>query len=232
MLLEVDINKPSLQTIKKNIQKYSPHPKKVHIVAVTKTLAIRSIQSALNNGLFIIGESKVQETKQKLIKQKNSKIEQIHLIGHLQTNKAKQAVEIYHTIQSVDSILLAKKINFYAKKQQKKQKIFLQIKSSQGSTPFGFDEDEIYVAAEIIKKLKNIKTVGVMIIGPNTTEKTSINKSFYLANQIKQNIKKNIDKACNFLSAGMSNDYILALQNGSTHIRIGTALYQKIEKIK
>ena len=227
MLLEVDINIKNLQTIKKNIQKHSPYPDKVKIVAVTKTLALYSIQSAFNSGLFIIGESKIQETKQKIKKQKLNKSVEIHLIGHLQTNKAKQAVEIYNTIQSVDSIKIAEKINHYAEKKQKQQQVFLQIKGPKTPTPFGFTEEKIYDAAEKIKKLKNIKTTGVMMIAPNTKNKKTINKEISLAQQIKRNIKKNIIETCSSLSAGMSNDYILALQNGATHIRLGTLLYTK-----
>ena len=230
MFLDATINKSNLINIKKNIKKYNSKPNKIQIIAVTKNFSYCAIQSANENKIQIVGENKVQETIEKIKNRKLPTNIEIHLIGHLQSNKAKKAVNIYSTIQSVDSIQIAEKINFYAKKNKKKQKIFLQINIAKQKTQFGFDQENIYNAAETIKKLKNIQIEGVMVIAPNTKNKPTINQAFKKAKEIKNKIQKNIVSTCRFLSAGMSNDYDIALQNGATHLRLGTILYNKIEQ--
>ena len=109
-LLDAAINKINLLAVQKNIKKYSPTPKKVQIVAVTKTLSFKAIQSAFNNKIFLIGESKIQETQQKTHKKLINKEAQFHLIGHLQSNKTKKAVKLYDTIETVDTEKILNKI--------------------------------------------------------------------------------------------------------------------------
>jgi len=226
LLKDTKINFKNLQTIRKNIIKHSPNPKKVNIVAVTKTFSFSAIRSSEKNKIFNIGESKIQETQQKTQKEKTNKKTQIHLIGHLQSNKVRLAVLLYDTIQSVDSIKILKKINKSAKTKGKTQKIFLQLNVSEKETQKGFKKTEIKEAAKIAKKLTNIKNEGIMSIGPQTKNKTVIKKKFQEVKKIQRNIQKTIDKQCVSLSLGMSEDYVVALQEGSTHLRLGTILFE------
>jgi len=226
-LIPTQINKTNLQRVKKNIIKHSPCPEKVHIIAVTKTFSFSTLQSAEKNNIFHIGENKIQETKKKINKKKLHPKTKIHLIGHLQSNKVGLAVGLYDIIQSVDSLKILRKINQIAEKQNKKQKIFLQINTSNTSTQKGFIPEETIKAAEQAKKLTHISLCGVMSIGAHTENQKKIQQNFKQAALIQQTIYTNIDPRCTSLSLGMSGDYVFALQAGATHIRLGTVLFQK-----
>ena len=224
-LKTVTINPLHLKQIKKNIKKQSPHPEKVQIIAVTKTFDFSAILSAQQQKIFNIGESRVQETKHKI---KNNKLKtqtKIHLIGHLQKNKVNMAVKLYDVIQSVDSLALLDKINQAAKKQQKQQKVFLQINITNSPTQKGFNILNTIQAAEHTTKLKNIKLCGVMAIGKNTKNEEKIIRSFNKTQAIQKTIQNTINSSCISLSIGMSQDYILALKAGATHLRLGTLLF-------
>ena len=226
-LTKATINTKNLQIIKNNIKKHSPHPQKVIIVGITKNFYFSSIQSAEKHNIFNIGESKIQETEQKIHNKHLNPKTNLHLIGHLQSNKVLRAVDLYKTIQSVDSIKLLNKINVAAKKKGKKQKIFLQINITKTLTQKGFNRTQVFEAAQITTKQTNIKLCGVMSIGKQTLNQTTLKKNFYETSQIQQKIQQKINPDCVSLSLGMSQDYILALQAGATHLRLGTILFKK-----
>ena len=148
----------------------------------------------------------------------------LHLIGHLQKNKVRKAVKIYDYIQTVDSLSLAKKINKIAEEENKVQKIFLQINIGNIENRHGFLTKEIEIAANTINLYKNISIEGVMIIPPLTDNKKKYLNYFKKAKEIQTKIKTKI-KTCTNLSMGMTNDYVDAIREGATHIRIGTALF-------
>ena len=148
----------------------------------------------------------------------------MHLIGHLQKNKVGKAVKIYDYIQTVDSIELAKKIQKKAKEINKIQKIFVQINIGNIKGRYGFDKKGIYEAAKTISKFKNISIEGVMIIPPLIEDKEKYINFFVEAKKIQKKLNKNII-GCKNLSMGMSNDYKYAINEGATHIRIGSALF-------
>ena len=227
LLKDAYINKYALKDIKENIQKHSPFPDRVNIIAVTKTLSYKSIQSATLSSVYNIGENKIQETYNKIKNQKINPKNKFHFIGHLQSNKAAKAVGLFDIIHSVDSIKLLNKINNQAQKQNKKQKIFLQINISKSKTQSGFKEEEIYKAAEKATQKQNIILMGLMCIGTNTEDKIKIESSFIKAKKIKEKIQQRINPQSQDLSMGMSQDYVLALKKGATYIRIGTNLFGK-----
>ena len=219
------INKINLLTIKKNIDKYSPYPKKVSIIAVTKKRPHAAIISAFKNKIMIVGESQVQETIQKTQNKTKNKNQEIHLIGHLQSNKINKAICLYDVIQTIDTIKLCKKVNEAAKRKNKKQKVFFQTNISNAKTQKGFAEGTLCDAAAQASQLSHIALIGLMAIGSHTKQRNKIEKEFKKLKQQQQYIHKNINKDTRFLSIGMSGDYVLALQQGATHIRIGTLLY-------
>ena len=221
MLKDAHINITSLRKI---IQKKN---KKTQIIAVTKNKTIKAVDSALNNKIYIIGENKIQET---IIKFKNyskrNKIE-LHLIGHLQSNKTKKAVENYDVIETADSQKIINKINIEAKKKNKTQRIYLQINVGKDPKKHGFFEEEIKNTCLNIKKHQHIKIEGVMTILPQKIDKENKKKLFLKTKTIQKTIQKNFFKDCVNISMGMSGDYELASKCGATHIRIGTFLYGK-----
>jgi len=221
------ISQPKLKEILCNISQHAPKPNKVRIIAVTKTFDISTIQSAIKNKIFLIGENKVQETKQKLLKYTKPQELSIHMIGHLQKNKAKQAVELYDVIESVDTIKIAKAINQAAEKKQKQQKIFIQIKISNNTNHKGVAPEKAKKLILEILKLKNINTRGIMAIGPKTKNIQRINRAYKKISKLQKKLQKETRTNLKELSLGMSSDYIYALKQGATLIRIGTALFGK-----
>ena len=135
MLQNSPINTTSLEEIKKFIKKNNA---KTKIIAVTKTLSQNAINSAIENKITIIGENRVLEAEKKIKNYKNREKIETHLIGHLQSNKTKKAVQLFDVIQTADTIKIIKLINKHAAKANKKQKIFLQINIGEDVKKFGF----------------------------------------------------------------------------------------------
>ena len=198
--------------------------KKIHLIAVTKNQPLIKIKSAIENGIYMVGENKVQEAEKKYNKIEE-KIEK-HFIGHLQRNKVKKAIKIFDVIQTVDTPKLINKINNTAKELRVTQKIMLQINTGKDEKKYGFETEEIYNYIEEFKKLKNVIIIGIMTIAPKIKDKKKLINIFKTTKEIQKEIQKEI-KECKYLSMGMSEDYIEAIKAGATHIRIGTALFGK-----
>ena len=226
-LYEREINQEALKEIQTNIQKKSPYPEKVIIIAVTKNLSFKSIEQATNNKINHIGENKIQELKEKTTNKEKPKNLKIHFIGHLQTNKAKKAIELCDYIQSVDSTRLAKTINKQAKKLSKIQKIYLQINIGKDSNKQGFHTKDLAAGCQEILHLKNIEVAGIMTILPQNISHQQTKALYLKTKQTQVKVKKKYFSKCNQLSMGMSEDYETALECGATNIRIGTKLYGK-----
>jgi len=220
--------KQELRKIKKIIKENSPNKEPVKIIAVTKTKKIEAVQGAVKNKLLIIGENKVQEAEKKFYGQKaiREKIE-LHLIGHLQSNKVKKAVNIFDVIQTVDSQKILKKINSAANKRNKKQRVFFQINIGRDVKKKGFNLPSLFEICKKIHEYKNIKAEGLMTILPQGKTKKE-NKEFFVETvALQKQIQKKYIKTCVKTSLGMSDDYLEAVQAGATHIRIGSALFGK-----
>lgn len=195
----------------------------IKLIAVTKTQPVEVIKSALDCGLINLGENKAQELRDKagLLNQEIS----WHFIGHLQSNKIKYIIHPAEFIHSVDSIKLADEINKKAGQIDKKQKVLLEIKTSEEATKFGLvEEDEIYKTAEFCKNQSNLHLVGLMTMAPFTNDLKLISECFVTLRKIKEKMN-NDGFGFTELSMGMTNDYELAIQEGSTMLRIGTAIF-------
>ena len=225
-MCEHNINVHALNEIKSDIMRFSPYPDLVNIIAVTKNFNISAIKSATINNITLIGENRVQEYIKKIqnFTELEQKIES-HLIGKLQTNKVNKAVGTFDFIHTVDSLRLAIKIDNRAQKIGITQPIFIQLNIGNDPNKTGFNQTELYEAAEKIQKLNNIHLTGIMTILPFGLDNKQNQNYFYETRLIKENIQQNVSPTCKFLSMGMSNDYIEALKEGATHIRIGTKLY-------
>ena len=220
----VGINNDALNTISQNIINYSPHPNQTHIIAVTKNFTYLSIIDAVRNNIACIGENQVQEFEQKNVHLSDQQFES-HLIGHLQSNKLNKALTLFDVIQTVDSFRLAYKMNERLKLLNKKQSIYLQLNIGNDLNKHGFSKVEILKEAEKITKLSNLHLLGLMTILPYLENVKDTQKLYAHTRQMQQKIKQTINPSCVKLSMGMSRDYIYALKEGATHIRIGTALY-------
>ena len=225
-MCEHNINVHALNEIKSDIMRFSPYPDLVNIIAVTKNFNISAIKPATINNITLIGENRVQEYIKKIqnFTELEQKIES-HLIGKLQTNKVNKAVGTFDFIHTVDSLRLAIKIDSRAQKIGITQPIFIQLNIGNDPNKTGFNQTELYEAAEKIQKLNNTHLTGIMTILPFGLDNKQNQNYFYETRLIKENIQQNVSPTCKFLSMGMSNDYIEALKEGATHIRIGTKLY-------
>ena len=201
------------------------NPSNVTIIAVTKSFPSGIWDFALQHHLTIIGESRIQEAE---IKSKNfTKRKQIelHLIGHLQGNKVRKAVQLFDVIQTVDSLKLAKRINTISNQETQTQNIFLQVNTGGDPNKYGFSPEETLAAAKEIAKMRGLSLIGIMTIPPNNISKRNLQSIYIETRKIRDTVQTSIEKCCNNLSMGMSNDYEIAIAEGATHIRLGTALF-------
>ena len=211
--------------IRKNIQIIKQKiPKNVCLVAVSKTQSNDNIIRAYNTGQKIFGENKVQELIQK--KDELPKDIKWHMIGHLQTNKVKFIAPFIDMIHSVDSLRLVNEIDKRAKQYNRIINCLLQVHIATEKTKFGFEIDKIDEIIEETLKFKNINIKGLMAMASNTNDKNKITKEFSLTNNLMKRIQKKY-KNITVLSIGMSNDYLLAIENGSNMIRVGSSIFGK-----
>ncbi len=227
MSLEQNL-KDVLNKIKKEKEK-SSFKQEVQLIAVTKTRSISIIKECYNLGLRNIGENRVQEAAEKFIHFDGFEKTKKRFIGHLQTNKVNKCLNLFDTIDSVDSYRLASKIDTSARNKNIKIECLLEINTSGEKQKHGFKPE---TNKELLScfDLKNLNIAGLMTVGPNTQDKNKIRKSFSLLREIKKSINENIStNVLTELSMGMSGDYDVGIQEGSTMVRVGTGLFGKRE---
>lgn len=191
------------------------------IVAVSKTFDCPSILSVFNQGFRHFGENKVQE----LLSKKDCHNDIIwHFIGHLQSNKVKDVVKVAQWIDSVDSIKLLDLINKECIKLNKNMNILIQVKLTDEETKSGVNPSDLDQLLQHAQLLSHIKCKGLMIIGPNTDNTSSIKQVFQSANALFKETQKKYPEITE-LSMGMSHDYKIAYDEGSTMFRIGSLLF-------
>jgi len=203
----------------------SVHKNSIKIIAVTKTHPFSFIEKSYNSNIYSIGENKVQEAEKKFESfEKMPKIER-RFIGHLQSNKVRKCLSLFDTIDTIDSVKLAKKVSNIAKETNKDLTGLIEINTSGENQKKGFlpkDIDDI----QRCLNLPNLKIVGLMTIGPNTKNINKIRSAFKKLRELKDLVNsKNKNEDLSELSMGMSGDYEVAIEEGSTMIRLGTALF-------
>ena len=217
----------NINDIRKRIENTS-NGKKVTLIAVTKTFSAECAKQAIDTGILDIAESKIQEAIPKFEALSNS-LNGInkHFIGHLQSNKAKKAVLNFDLIQSLDSIDLAKDINRHAKDIGKVQKCLIELKVSTEATKSGASKEKVNEIYDYcVANCPNVLICGIMTIAPYFDDKELVRPYFKLAYNVFENIKKiKNDGNFNILSMGMSDDFEIAIQEGSNMVRVGTAIF-------
>lgn len=229
--------KENIQSIRSGIevlcQKIKKNPSEITLLAVIKEADIGQVKEAIDAGITDLGENRVQEAlaKHNLLNTQHPIQNTLkwHLIGHLQSNKAKDAVKIFDLIHSVDSLRLAGEINKQAEKINKIQDILIEVNTSGEKTKFGLKPNE---TIEVIKKaieFKNIRIKGLMTVAPLSDDPESSRFYFRSLRELseKLNTIRNTHDALRILSMGMSHDYKVAIEEGATIVRIGTAIFKK-----
>jgi len=202
-------------------------PEHVTLVAVSKTKPVADLMEAYNAGQRIFGENKIQEMTEKW--EQMPKDIQWHMIGHVQSNKVKYMIPYVKLIHGVDSLKLLKEINRLAVKWRKKVDCLLQIHIAEEDSKFGLDEQELHelLSSEEFKTFENIRVVGLMGMATFTENEAQIKREFQHLKSIFDHYNQHKTNNCELktLSMGMSGDYQLAIECGSTMVRIGSSIF-------
>ncbi|MBN1504365.1 MAG: YggS family pyridoxal phosphate-dependent enzyme [Candidatus Eisenbacteria bacterium] len=204
-------------------------PAGVTLVAVTKTVPVELIEEAIGLGVKHVGENRVQEASAKF--DKIGRKATWHMVGHLQSNKVKRALEIFDVIQSVDSVRLAEAVSQRAVEAQLRTRqrvdILLEVNTSGEASKFGFKPEEVAAAAGEISVLDGLRVRGLMTVGPIVERPEDSRPAFALLRELADRISgmglSNVDTS--LLSMGMSGDFEVAIEEGATLIRVGTAIF-------
>ena len=197
------------------------------LVAVTKLHEVPEIEELLNCGARIVGENRVEEVERKYgdgtLKKHYPGLE-LHLIGHLQSRKAKKAVELCDCIDSVDSLELAEKLSRCAVEVGNKMRIMLEVNVSGEEQKYGLAPEDVLSVAKAVAKLPNLELYGLMCMAPFVEDDDLIRGVFAGLRKLRDEVKASVP-TCAKLSMGMSHDYKLALMEGTDFLRIGSNLF-------
>lgn len=199
--------------------------KEITLIAVSKTKPVSMLQEVYDLGVRDFGENKVQEIMEKYALLPSDI--RWHMIGHLQRNKVKYIIDKVSLIHSVDSLRLAEEIDKQAKKHQLIMPILIQVNIAEEESKFGLSSLEILEEIKKISRLSHIKVKGLMTVAPFVENGEDNRKYFKLIKQLSVDImNENIDNVCmDVISMGMTGDYQTAIEEGSTMVRIGTAIF-------
>ncbi len=198
-------------------------PQDVMLLAVSKGHPVEAIEEAAAAGLTVFGESKIQEAKAKIPRCPGSL--RYHLIGHLQTNKCRDAVQLFDMIQSVDSLHLAAEISKRCEQAAKTMPIFLEVNVAGESSKFGYSPEKLLADLAELNALPRIEIHGLMTIAPYVAEAEKVRPFFKQLRELKETCEDRLGAPLPHLSMGMSGDYEIAIEEGSTIVRVGTSLF-------
>lgn len=209
------------ERIEKACERSNRKSSEVSLITVTKTIPPEIIKEAVEAGSTILGENRPQELRDKFPLFPEA---EWHIIGHLQTNKVKYIVGKAALIHSVDSFRLAEAINSYAEKIGVVQDILLEVNISQEESKYGLTTGEIPNIIKDIQKLKNISFKGFMTMAPKYATEDEIRSIFKKAREL---FTEHREDGAEILSMGMSGDFEIAVEEGATHVRVGSAIFKK-----
>lgn len=195
----------------------------VMLLAVSKTHPAEAIAEAVNSGQIFFGENKVQEAKAKIPLSPGRA--RWHFIGHLQSNKARDAVDLFEMIQSVDSLNLAHEISKRCEQAAKEISILLEVNVAGESSKFGYKPDQLLAELKELNSLPRITVQGLMTVPPFATEPEKSRPHFQRLREIKSQCEQILGAPLPHLSMGMSGDFEVAIEEGATIVRVGTALF-------
>ena len=226
--------KDNLQKVKERIfaacSKAGRGPDSITIVCVSKNRPLEQIKEAIEAGITDIGENRIQEASLKfralIPNTHNLSPIKWHMLGHLQTNKVKEAVKIFDMIQSVDSVHLAEAINKEALKLNKLQDILIEVKTSPEAAKFGLRPEEAAEAIKEITKLKNLNLKGLMTIAPMAGNPEKAHPYFKILRKLSDAINQLTNNQLTILSMGMTDDFEAAIEEGSNMVRLGRAIFE------
>jgi pyridoxal phosphate enzyme (YggS family) len=214
------------ERIRKACESCSRDADSVRLVAVSKTIAAGTVKEAIEAGVTVLGENYIQEAREKF----NTLVQypvSWHFIGHLQSNKAKYAVRLFDLIHSVDSFKLARELDKQANKLDKIQQILVQVNISAEDTKSGISADEAPGLISEISRLENLSIRGLMTMPPYFYQPEKVKPFFAALRELRDRIKAQAPANVSLeeLSMGMTGDFEVAIEEGATLVRIGTAIF-------
>jgi len=222
--------KQRLEHIKERIRQAAKscnrNPDSIRLVAVSKTVPAETVKEAIEAGATILGENYVQDAREKFDALVHYPVSW-HFIGHLQSNKAKYAVRLFDLIHSVDSLKLARALNKEAKKVDKIQPILVQVNISGEDTKSGISAEDAPGLISEISHLKNLSIKGLMTMPPYFYQPEKVRPYFAALRELRDQMKKQSlpNVSLEELSMGMTGDFEVAIEEGATLVRIGTAIF-------
>jgi len=217
------------QRIRDACQRAGRDENSVQLLAVSKTHPAEAIQETVNAGQIFFGESKIQEAKAKIPLSPGKA--RWHFIGHLQSNKVRDAVELFEMIQSVDSLNLAKEISKRCEQAAKTMPILLEVNVAGEGSKFGYKPEQLLAELEKINSLPKIEVHGLMAIPPYATDAEKSRPYFQRLRELKSQCEEILAATLPHLSMGMSGDFEIAIEEGATIVRVGTALFGARQKL-
>jgi pyridoxal phosphate enzyme (YggS family) len=210
------------ERIDKAARKVGRDPEEIKLVAVSKTVETDRIKEAIEAGVTILGENYVQEAQKKI--EEIGRPVSWHFIGHLQSNKAKYAIRLFDLIHSLDSVPLAEELNRRAEQADRVMKAMIEVNLSKEATKFGADEEKVLSLAKRIQNLNHLSLEGLMTMPPYF-DSPEMSRPYYIAlRELKERMAKE-GIPMKELSMGMSNDFEIAVEEGATYVRVGTAIF-------
>jgi pyridoxal phosphate enzyme (YggS family) len=202
----------------------------IELVAVTKTHSAEVVREAIAAGQVVLGESKVQETRAKIpLLPSNLRW---HFIGHLQKNKVRHALPLFELIHSVDSLELAQAIDRIAHDDGFHPRVLLEVNVAGEASKFGFQPDKLHQEMESLLALPRLSIEGLMCIPPLGHDAEASRKHFITLRELRNTFETEFDLKLPHLSMGMTNDYSVAIEEGATLIRVGTAIFGERRRAK
>jgi pyridoxal phosphate enzyme (YggS family) len=193
------------------------------LVAVTKGQPPEVVRAAADLGLRVFGENRVQEARAKI--SLSSGRLRWHMIGHLQSNKCRDAVHFFEMIESVDSLALAKEINKCCEKSAKSMPVLLEVNVAGEASKFGYQPEQLLTDLMAINDLKKVEIQGLMTVAPYAQDPEKVRPIFRQLRELKEKCDEILGAPLQHLSMGMSGDFEVAIEEGATIIRVGTALF-------
>lgn len=206
--------------IKSAAEKANRNADEIKLVAVSKTHGAETVKEAIEAGANVFGENKIQEAEAKILEIGREKAEW-HLIGHLQSNKARKAVKLFDVIHSIDSLELAERLERICFEEDRSElKVFVQIDLARETTKNGIEEKDLPALVEFLRGSKHLKFDGLMIVPPFFENVEKVRPFFRRLREIRDELVPNGE-----LSMGMSHDFDIAIEEGASIIRVGTAIF-------
>ncbi len=199
-------------------------PAEVTLVAVSKGFGKEAVAEAAESGLTVFGENRVQEAERKISSLPSAL--SWHMLGHVQSNKARQAAALFDCVHSVDSVRIAAALARHAADLDRSIPILLQVNVTGKESQFGFEPDATPTVAQSIAAHRSLRIAGLMAIASFTDDEAVLRAEFRALRQLRDELKSVVpDHPCRELSMGMTNDYPIAIEEGATIVRVGRALF-------